>query len=61
MRGGSAPKIGKNCYIECKATIVDDIVIGDDAKIGAGAVVITDIPSGATAVGIPAEIITNGK
>jgi serine O-acetyltransferase len=34
-----------------------DIEIGDDAIIGANAVVIDDVPAGGTAVGIPAKVI----
>ena len=52
-----APKIGKNVYIGAKATIIGNILIGDNAKIGAGAVVVSDVPKGATAVGVPARII----
>lgn len=51
-----APRIGRNCYIGAKATIIGNIVIGDNVKIGAGAVVVSDIPSGSTAVGVPARI-----
>lgn len=54
-----APRIGKNCYIGAKATVIGDISIGDNVKIGAVAVVISDIPDGATAVGVPAKIIKN--
>lgn len=50
------PSIGNNCYIGSKASIIGHITIGDNAKIGAGAVVLQDVPSGATAVGIPAKI-----
>ena len=53
-----APNIGKKCYIGAKATIRGDVRIGNNVKIGAGAVVISDIPDGATAVGVPAKIIS---
>jgi serine O-acetyltransferase len=33
------------------------VTVGDDAKIGANAVVLADIPAGATAVGIPARVV----
>mgnify|MGYP002678546432 CR=1 FL=1 len=32
-------------------------MIGDNVKIGAGAVVVSDIPSNSTAVGVPARVI----
>ena len=54
---GEVPVIGKGCFVGAKATILGGIVIGDDCKIGAGSLVIDDIPSGCTAVGVPAHII----
>ena len=38
------------------AKIIGAVCIGSDVKIGANAVVVTDLPDGATAVGIPARI-----
>jgi serine O-acetyltransferase len=49
--------IGPNCLILQQVTIVADVKIGVHALIGANAVVICDVPPGATAVGIPAKII----
>jgi serine O-acetyltransferase len=37
--------------------VLGPIVVGKDARIGSNAVVVKDIPAGATAVGIPARII----
>lgn len=51
------PSIGDNVLIGAGAKILGSIKIGDSAKIGANAVVLRDVPSGATAVGIPARII----
>ena len=58
--GADAPYIEKNCYIGAKATILGNVCIGEGTKIGAAALVITDIPAGATAVGVPAKIIKEG-
>ena len=55
--GDATPIIGNHVYIGAKSTIIGKVTIGDNAKIGAGAVVITDVPEGCTAVGIPAKII----
>lgn len=55
--GHKAPIIMKNVFIGAKATILGDITIGENAKIGAGAVVLTNIPANCTAVGVPAQII----
>lgn len=46
-----------NVFIGAKAIILGDITIGENAKIGAGAVVLTDVPANCTAVGVPAQII----
>jgi serine O-acetyltransferase len=34
------------------------VTIGDGANIGANAVVLKDVPAGATAVGVPAKILS---
>lgn len=51
-----APKIGRGVLLSTGATILGDISIGDFAKIGAGSVVTCDVPSGCTAVGVPARL-----
>jgi serine O-acetyltransferase len=43
--------------ISAGAKVLGPIVIGEGAKIGSNAVVVKDVPAGATAVGIPARII----
>lgn len=52
-----APKLGARVNVGAGAKIFGAVTIGDDANIGANAVVLIDIPAGATAVGIPAKII----
>lgn len=52
------PSIGGHVDIGTGAKILGGVRIGDHAKIGANAVVITDVPAGATAVGVPARIIS---
>lgn len=56
-----APKLGKRVNVGAGAKIFGDISIGDGASIGANAVVLCDVPPGATAVGIPAKIINSVK
>lgn len=46
-----APKIGNRVYIDAGAKIIGDVVIGDDVRIGANAVVTKSIPAGMTVVG----------
>ena len=52
-----APNIGRNVLIEARAVLLGNITIGDNAKIGAGAVVLDSVPDNCTAVGVPAKII----
>ena len=52
-----APRIGKGVLLSSGATILGDVHIGDFAKVGAGALVTSDVPSGCTALGIPARPI----
>jgi serine O-acetyltransferase len=51
-----APRIGRGVLLSTGATILGDVRIGDFAKIGAGSVVTRDVPSGCTAVGVPARL-----
>lgn len=50
------PRLGARVWVGAGAKILGGVVIGDDAIIGANAVVITDIPEGSVAVGIPAVV-----
>jgi serine O-acetyltransferase len=51
------PVIGGHVDVGAGAKILGGVTIGDHAKIGANAVVLDDVPSGATAVGVPARIV----
>lgn len=50
--------VGDNCYFGINTTVLGEVRIGDNVIIGAHAVVLDDIPSDSTAVGIPAKVIT---
>src|SRR4029434_7819400 len=52
------PTLGRNVVIGAGAKILGPILVGDGAKVGSNAVVVRDVPAGATAVGIPARIAT---
>jgi serine O-acetyltransferase len=53
---GRAPRIGRGVLLSTGATILGDVSVGDYAKIGAGSLVENDVPSGCTAVGVPARL-----
>ncbi len=52
-----APILGNNVNVGAGAKILGRVTIGDGASIGANAVVVKDVPAGATAVGIPAKVL----
>ncbi|RYG99239.1 serine O-acetyltransferase, partial [archaeon] len=58
--GDRHPKLGDNVSVGCNASILGNIRINDDCKIGANSVVIREVPLGATAVGSPARVIGSG-
>jgi acetyltransferase-like isoleucine patch superfamily enzyme len=49
--------IGANVWVGAKATIVPGVHIGNNAIIGANAVVTRDVPANTVAVGIPARVV----
>lgn len=55
--GKRHPTLGRGVVIGAGAKILGPITLHDGAKIGCNAVVVKDVPAGATAVGIPAHII----
>lgn len=56
-KNGRRPRIGNNVSVGCHVAIIGDIMIGDNVTIGAGSVVVKDIPDNAVVVGNPAKII----
>ncbi len=57
-KGKRHPTLGRGVVIGAGAKVLGPILIGDGAKIGSNAVVVRDVPAGATAVGIPARVVT---
>jgi serine O-acetyltransferase len=53
--GPGVPVIGNDVFIGCGATVLGRIRIGDGAHIAANSLVISDVPPGHTAVGVPAK------
>ncbi|GHV38355.1 serine acetyltransferase [Clostridia bacterium] len=60
-KGKRHPTIGNNVLIGAGACVLGPIEIGDDCKVGAGSVVLTNVPADCTAVGVPARIIPHKK
>lgn len=56
-KGKRHPTIGNGVVIGAGAKVLGPIKVGNNANIGANAVVVKDVPEGATAVGIPAKNI----
>ena len=56
-KGKRHPTLGKGVVVGAGAKILGPIVIGEGARIGSNAVVVKEVPPGATAIGIPARII----
>ena len=59
--GKRHPTVGDRVVVGAGAKILGAIYIGNDARIGANAVVVKDVPEGATAVGVPAVIREHPK
>jgi serine O-acetyltransferase len=57
-KGKRHPTLGRGVVIGAGAKVLGPIEVGDGAKIGSNAVVVRDVPADATAVGIPARIVT---
>lgn len=50
-------RIGKNVWLASKVSVLKGVTIGDNAIVGANAVVTRDIPANAIAVGVPARVV----
>jgi serine O-acetyltransferase len=55
-----APVLGGHVDVGAGAKIIGAVTIGDHAVIGANAVLLIDVPDGATAAGVPARLIASG-
>lgn len=56
---GGDVRLGEGCLVGAGTNILQCLTIGRNVTIGAGAVVIRDLPDNVTAVGVPARIIEN--
>jgi serine acetyltransferase len=53
--------VGNGVYIGTGATLVGKIKIGDGAKIAANTLVMTNVPAGATVMGVPGRIVMRAR
>ncbi len=55
--GKRHPTLGNNVVIGAGAKVLGPLYVGENARIGSNAVVVKDVPAGATVVGIPGRIV----
>ena len=51
------PTLGNGVVVGNTSSVLGDIVIGDNSRVGAGSVVLRDVPPNSTVVGVPAHIV----
>ena len=57
QKGKRHPTLGNGVVVGAGAKILGPITVGANSKLGSNAVVVKDVPAGATAVGIPARVV----
>jgi serine O-acetyltransferase len=55
------PTLGNGVVVGAGAILLGDIFIGDEARVGAGSVVVTSLEPRTTAVGVPARVVKKGR
>lgn len=62
QKGKRHPTLGNNVLVATGAKVLGSIIIGENSKVGAGSVVLKDVPTDSTVVGIPGVVvIQDGK
>jgi serine O-acetyltransferase len=62
QHGKRHPTVCDGVFIGNNANLLGNITIGENSRVGAGSVVLTDVPPNSTVVGVPAHIVyRNGK
>ncbi|WP_371376717.1 serine O-acetyltransferase [Sporomusa aerivorans] len=56
-KGKRHPTIGNNVVVASGAKVLGSFTVGDNSKIGAGSVVLREVPPNSTVVGIPGKIV----
>ena len=60
-QGKRHPTVGNNVMISAGAKVLGSFTIGDNSKIGAGSVVLEEVPPGSTVVGVPGHVVKRRK
>jgi serine O-acetyltransferase len=55
--GKRHPTLGNNVMVACGAKVLGPFKVGDNSRIAANAVVLSEVPEDATAVGVPARVV----
>jgi len=58
IRGSGRPVIGNNVYFGAGCRVMGGVTIGDNVVVSANSLVLSDVPSGCTVLGVPARIIS---
>ncbi|WP_342526938.1 serine O-acetyltransferase [Chryseomicrobium sp. FSL W7-1435] len=56
-KGKRHPTLGNNVLVATGAKVLGSITLADNSKVGAGSVVLKDVPANATVVGIPGKVV----
>lgn len=56
-KGKRHPTIGNRVVVSAGARVLGPFSVGDDVKIGSGSIVLKEVPSGSTVVGIPGRVV----
>jgi serine O-acetyltransferase len=55
------PTLGRRVVVSAGAKVLGGFTVGDDAKVGSNAVVLKEVPPGATVVGVPGRIVEGSE
>ena len=58
IRGTGWPTIGNNVYLAAGAKVMGGVTIGDNVVVSGNSLVVSDVPSNCTVLGVPARIIS---
>ena len=56
-KGKRHPTLGNNVLVGSGAKVLGPFTVGDNSRIAAGAVVLSEVPANSTAVGVPAQVV----